>query len=77
MNAEATVYSEPVLTDHGARPRLGELLVQAGKLTPRDLERALSAQQEMGNLLGRVLVQLGLVSEVDILRTLSGQLRVP
>ena len=77
MNAEATVYSEPVLTDHGARSRLGELLVQAGKLTPRDLERALSAQQEMGSLLGRVLVQLGLVSEADILRTLSVQLQVP
>ena len=51
--------------------------MQAGKLTHRDLERALSAQQEMGNLLGRVLVQLGLVSEIDILRTLSEQLQVP
>lgn len=50
------------------RLRLGELLVQLGKLTPRDLERALAAQQELGNLLGRVLVSLGLVSESDVLR---------
>ncbi len=60
-----------------AKPRLGELLVQAGKLTARDLERALQAQQELGNMLGRVLVQLGVVSEVDVLRTLSAQLDVP
>ena len=39
------------------RPRLGELLVQAGKLSARDLERALSAQQEMGSMLGRVMVR--------------------
>ena len=39
------------------RQHLGEMLVQAGKLSPRDLERALQAQQEMGNLLGQVLVQ--------------------
>lgn len=32
------------------RLRLGELLVQLGKLTPRDLERALAAQQELGSL---------------------------
>ena len=37
-------------------PRLGEYLVQAGKLGLRDLERALAAQQEMGSMLGRVLV---------------------
>ena len=40
--------------------RIGDLLVQAGKLSARDLERALSAQQEMGGMLGRVLVRLGL-----------------
>lgn len=59
------------------RPFLGELLVQAGKLTARDLERALSAQQEMGGMLGRVLVRLGLVSEIDVARTLSEQLGLP
>ena len=43
----------------------------AGKLTPRDLERALQAQEEMGSLLGKVLVQLGLVSELDVVTTLA------
>jgi general secretion pathway protein E len=73
LAAEA-VSQEPVAA---LRPFLGELLVQAGKLTARDLERALSAQQEMGGMLGRVLVRLGLVSETDVVRTLSEQLGVP
>ena len=53
------------------RPRIGELLVQAGKLSARDLVRALSAQQEMGSMLGRVLVRLGLVSDNDVAQALS------
>ncbi|QIL43003.1 Flp pilus assembly complex ATPase component TadA [Acidovorax sp. HDW3] len=66
--------AEPVAS---LRPYLGELLVQAGKLSARDLDRALSAQQEMGGMLGRVLVRLGLVSELDVAQTLSRQLNVP
>lgn len=57
--------------------RLGELLVAAGKLSARDMERAIQAQQEMGNLLGQVLIQLGLVSESDVIQALSGQLNIP
>lgn len=58
-------------------PRLGELLVQAGKLSQRDLDRALAAQQEVSSLLGHVLVSLGLVSELDVVHTLSNQLKLP
>jgi general secretion pathway protein E len=58
------------------RPRIGDLLVQAGKLSARDLERALSAQQEMGSMLGRVLVRLGLVSDADVAQALSAQLGI-
>nr|WP_238945628.1 type II/IV secretion system protein [Vandammella animalimorsus] len=68
------------LSPQAAQPgqrRLGELLVQAGKLGPRDLERALAAQQEMGGMLGRVLVRLGVVSEADLMPVLAGQLQVP
>ncbi len=59
------------------RLRIGELLVRAGKLSARDLERALGAQQEMGSMLGRVLVRLGVVSELDVVHALSSQLAVP
>lgn len=57
--------------------KIGEILVASGKLAARDLERALSAQGEMGGLLGRVLVRLGLVSETDLVAALGGQLAVP
>ncbi|MEJ5030967.1 type II secretion system ATPase GspE [Comamonas sp. MYb21] len=71
-------FSDAALaTEPGRRPLLGEMLVQAGKLSPRDLERALQAQQEMGSLIGQVLVQLGLVSELDLMHTLATQLQIP
>lgn len=60
-----------------SRPLLGEMLVQAGKLSARDLERALAAQHEMQGLLGQVLVRLGLVSEIDVLHCLAEQLQLP
>ena len=43
--------------------KLGELLVEQGKISERDVERTLLAQAEMGDLFGQVLVKLGLVSE--------------
>ena len=56
---------------------LGDLLVRAGKLSARDLERAVAARLEMGGTLQAVLVQLGLVSEADVVQTRSVQLGVP
>ena len=49
-------------------------MVSAGKLSERDLERALVAQREMGGLLGEVLVRLGLVAEMDVVTALCEQL---
>ncbi len=57
--------------------KLGELLVSQNKVTHRDIERALLAQNEMGDMLGQVLVKLGLVSELDVAHALSEQLAVP
>ncbi|MFN3438463.1 MAG: type II secretion system ATPase GspE [Acidovorax sp.] len=68
--------AEALGTEANARTRIGDLLVQAGKLSARDLERAVSAQQEMGGMLGRVLVRLGLVSEADVVGALSAQLGI-
>ena len=63
--------------NHDPEQELGELLVQASKLSARDLERAVAARQEMGGTLDSVLVQLGLVSEADVVQTRSVQLGVP
>ncbi len=55
----------------------GELLVRAGRLSARDLERAMAAQREMGGALDGVLVSLGLVSEADAARALAEHLGLP
>ncbi|MEM9396963.1 MAG: ATPase, T2SS/T4P/T4SS family [Pseudomonadota bacterium] len=60
-----------------ATKKLGEMLIAQGKLSERDVERALLAQAEMGDLFGRVLVKLGLVSEADVAAALSEQLQTP
>ena len=53
-------------TVQGPATSLGSILVGQGKLTSRDLERAMAAGDVAGGAVGAVLVQLGLVSEVDV-----------
>ncbi len=50
------------------RPRsaLGDLLVSQGKLSARDLDRAINARDETGAVLEQALVSLGLVTETDV-----------
>lgn len=57
--------------------KIGELLVEQGKVSERDVERTLLAQSEMGEMFGQVLVKLGLVSELDFAEVLSRQLGIP
>jgi len=64
----ARMSAVPTLVTPGLAPdqALGELLVEQGKLGARDLERALSARDELGQRLPDILLQLGLVSETDM-----------
>ncbi len=57
--------------------KLGELLIEQGELSERDVEKTLLAQIEMGDLFGQVLVKLGLVSDQDVAVALSQQLDIP
>jgi len=57
--------------------QLGGLLVSMGKLSARDMERAVSAQAEAGGLLPAILVNLGLVSELDVAQAQAQLLGVP
>lgn len=57
--------------------KLGEYLVESGKITHRDVERALVARAEMGGMFGQILVKLGLVSEMDVGQALSQILQTP
>jgi len=60
-----------------AVPTVGDLLVRAGKLSQRDLDRAIAAHRELGVALEASLVQLGLVTEVDVATALAQQLGIP
>src|ERR1700694_2615726 len=59
------------------RKRIGEILVERGKLDAAGLERALRLQQESGEKLGALLVSLGVVSQRDVAEALAAQLDLP
>ncbi|MBL6688635.1 MAG: Flp pilus assembly complex ATPase component TadA [Pseudomonadales bacterium] len=57
--------------------RIGDLLVEAGVISPAQLDAGLAAQRDTGKKLGRVLIELGALSEDDLLKVLSKQLDLP
>src|SRR5580693_5444677 len=57
--------------------RLGEILMERGKIEAEDLDRALELQQERGDKLGKILVDMGLIAHRDVLTALSDQLAIP
>ncbi len=57
--------------------RLGELLVNAGKITDDQLENALSAQQTDGGRVGTHLVKMGFIDDDDLVEFLSQRYGVP
>ena len=63
--------------DAPVRKRLGEILIERGKLDAAGLERALRLQQESGEKLGVLLVSLGVVAQRDVSEALALQLGLP
>jgi general secretion pathway protein E len=63
--------------DVPARKRLGEILIERGKLDQANLDRALRLQAESGERLGSLLVTLGLCAQRDVAEALSLQLALP
>jgi general secretion pathway protein E len=55
-------------------PRLGDVLVEQGWLSPEALEEGLEAQAENGERLGQILVQQKKITEPQLLNALSLQL---
>ncbi len=55
---------------------LGQLLVQKGKITQAELERALRAQKETDQPLGSLLVHLGMITEQELAVVLSRHLDI-
>jgi general secretion pathway protein E len=63
--------------DRPVRKRLGEILIERGKLDQANLERALRLQTESGEKLGSLLVTLGLCAQRDVAEALASQLALP
>ena len=59
------------------RKRLGEILIERGKLDAAGLDRALRLQQDSGEKLGVLLVTLGVVAQRDVSEALAEQLGLP
>jgi len=59
-----------------ARKKLGEILVEGGLLTLKQLEQALPFQKKSNLKLGQFLVREGIVSEVQIVDLVSNQLKL-
>ena len=57
--------------------RIGELLLERGVITPKELEKALVYQKEHGGLMGQVLIALGFVGEEEIALALTAQYGFP
>ncbi|MCM8817046.1 MAG: Flp pilus assembly complex ATPase component TadA [Candidatus Omnitrophica bacterium] len=55
------------------RKLLGEMLIEAGLLTEKQLEEALKEQVKTGRFLGRILVEKGYVDEKELKKILSRQ----
>jgi general secretion pathway protein E len=63
--------------DTTVHKRLGEILIERGKLDQATLERALRLQQESDERLGTLLVTLGVVAQRDVADALAEQLALP
>jgi type IV pilus assembly protein PilB len=61
----------------GEKPKLGELLVQAGAIDEAQLKSALGEQRQWGRPLGMTLVRMGFLEEDTLVQTLASQLKMP
>lgn len=73
--------SAPSSRDDGRGPsrrprKLGEILISEGKLTPEQLDEALSIQKRDSRDLGDILISLGLVDTEDLARALAIRLKL-
>ena len=59
------------------RKRISDILMEAGLITPHQLEHALMLQKSKSKRLGKILVELGYVSETQIAEALAKQLSLP
>jgi len=60
-----------------AEQRIGKLLLDAGKITPEDAEKALRLQKDKGLRFGEAAKQLGFITDADIQQAIGRQFDYP
>jgi len=59
------------------KKKIGDILMEAGLITPAQLQEALRDQENLGGRLGAILFDKAAISEANYLRTLTSQLGIP
>jgi hypothetical protein len=75
-NSPRKLREEIALLKAGVDLRLGELLVNAGKITNEQLEQAVAKQQQSDKRFGEIIVEMGLITEKDLRVFLLGQKKI-
>jgi general secretion pathway protein E len=77
--AEQDLTEQSARIEPSARPQLGQVLLERGKIDPAELERVLRLQATSSTRerLGSLLTTLGVVSARDVAQALADQARLP
>src|SRR3989338_956746 len=57
--------------------KLGEILIQQGLITERQLEKAIEHQKKEKGRIGEILIKLGIITEENMTAALGSQLGIP
>ncbi len=60
-----------------AKRRIGDILLESGKITEEQLQEALGYKDEHQVYLGKAITSMGFLTEKELVETLSGQLGIP
>ncbi|MBO4864494.1 MAG: Flp pilus assembly complex ATPase component TadA [Eubacterium sp.] len=64
------------LTGARKRIRVGDLLVEAGAITPEQLQEALDKQKEEGGMIGNIIMDMGFISKELLITVLTTQMGI-
>ncbi len=70
------LQGEKEQSNMAGRKKMGQILIEAGLITPETLQKALQAQQGTGKRLGQKLEEMGVLLEEDIAAALAKQFGV-
>jgi hypothetical protein len=71
------LWLEPPKHGDGNSRRIGDILLDAGYISPIQLNRALQYQQQYGGRLGWIIATLGYINRLDLCRAVASHFNLP